>query len=274
MSTAPDPLVANLKAHRHELAESKILKSALWYAAHDWPVFPCRERGKEPLTEHGFKDATTDPEQIRAWWRRYPRANVAIAVPDGYAVLDIDGPNGWAALEGAGYTVSSTARQQTGRGPGHEHHLFRLPPGVRLSNGATALVNVEIKTEGGYILAAPSVHPSGAIYRWLTLPLEENIADAPEWLLTIAKPATGNGKSRPPGEWAELIRGPITEGGRRGELLRLGGLLFRRLPAEVAYELGCLWARSSCSPPIDPNEVDRILDDVAALELHRRGGAA
>ena len=279
MSAAPDPLVASLAAVRPTLIESKLLKAALWYAAHGWPVFPCTPRGKEPVIPRaeggrGVYDATARPERIRAWWRQYPRANVAIAVPAGYVVLDVDGTGGWAEIESMGYTVPATARQQTGRGPGHEHHLFRLPPGVRVRNGDTKLPNVELKAEGGYIMAAPSVHPAGPVYRWLTPPLEENIAPAPEWLLAIAKPAGSKGPMRTPGEWAELIRGPHLEPGRRQKLVYVAGLLFRRLPAEVAYEIGSLWVRTACTPPIEPEEVDRILSGVAAAELRRRGGAS
>jgi hypothetical protein len=78
-----------------------------------WLVFPCRpnnpdcrdpkcRRCKAPLTEHGFEDATTDPEVIRAWWARWPAANVAIATgAPGPDVLDVDvkpGGSGWPAL--------------------------------------------------------------------------------------------------------------------------------------------------------------------------------
>ena len=51
--------------------------AALALAREGWPVFPCDHRlarCKAPLTEHGFKDATTDPVQIEAWWRQFPNA--------------------------------------------------------------------------------------------------------------------------------------------------------------------------------------------------------
>jgi hypothetical protein len=251
-----------------------LLNAALDYAAQGWPVFPCQPRGKAPLTTHGFKDASTEPEQIHTWWHAWPDANVGIAVPAGYIVVDIDGPNGWTALGAEGYTLSASVRAQTGRGPGHEHHWYRLPAGVRLRNGRTKLPSVEIKTEGGYVLVPPSVHPSGKAYGWLTPLAEDDIADASEWMLALTERADATVRARPPSEWANVIRGPIPEGHRRDMLLRLGGLLFRCLPAEVAYELGCLWARVSCTPPIEAGEVDRILNDVAGLEKRRRIGAA
>jgi hypothetical protein len=76
---------------------------ALAYARYGWPVFPCQPGSKEPATRHGFRDATTDPDQIRWWWHRQPDANVAIATgAPGPDVLDVDqhgeAGSGFAAL--------------------------------------------------------------------------------------------------------------------------------------------------------------------------------
>jgi hypothetical protein len=79
------------------------LMQALAYARHGWPVFPCRPGHKEPDTAHGFKDATTNPGRITAWWTAVPGRNVAIATgAPGPDVLDVDvrpGGSGYPALE-------------------------------------------------------------------------------------------------------------------------------------------------------------------------------
>ena len=54
------------------------------FAAAGVPVFPCTSYGKRPATEHGFHDATTNLDQIEAWWRQSPGANIGVptgAVP-------------------------------------------------------------------------------------------------------------------------------------------------------------------------------------------------
>src|SRR5262245_49991368 len=66
------------------------LSAALSYAARGWPVFPCRPRAKEPLTQHGCKDATTDPHQITQWWTRWPEANIGIATGMASRIIVID----------------------------------------------------------------------------------------------------------------------------------------------------------------------------------------
>ena len=88
------------------------LKSAaLQYARIRWRVFPvhavcdgictcgksdCSKPGKHPRTEHGFKDASVEEAKIRAWWTRWPDANVGIVTGEiaGIVVIDIDPRNG------------------------------------------------------------------------------------------------------------------------------------------------------------------------------------
>ena len=75
----------------HAMTDDPTLRQALAYARRGWPVFPCRPGQKVPATRHGFRDATTDPEQITGWFGRDPDRNVAIATgAPGPDVLDVD----------------------------------------------------------------------------------------------------------------------------------------------------------------------------------------
>ena len=68
-----------------------LLDAARAYAARGWPVFPLVPRDKRPLTQHGVKDATTDPAQLERWWRAHPAANIGLDCGGaGLVVIDID----------------------------------------------------------------------------------------------------------------------------------------------------------------------------------------
>lgn len=131
---------------------------ALAYAAAGWPVFPCRPGSKEPATAHGYLDASTDPDVIRAWWRSRPDRNVAIATgAPGPDVLDVDtGPagSGWTAfgrLRRAGLLAGASMLVRTRSGGCHVYFAGTGQPCGRLPRHF-----VDFKAAGGYVLAPPS----------------------------------------------------------------------------------------------------------------------
>jgi hypothetical protein len=144
------------------------LRAALAYAACGWPVFPCRAGGKAPLTAHGFKDASTAPPVIRAWWERWPDANLAIATgAPGPDVLDVDQREdgaGWAAfnrLKRAGLLAGARALVRT---PSGGLHAYYAGTGQRC--GSLPRHHLDFKASGGYVLAPPSA-VSGRAYELL-----------------------------------------------------------------------------------------------------------
>jgi hypothetical protein len=131
---------------------------ALAYAARGWPVFPCRPGSKAPDTSHGFKDATTDPAVIRAWWSASPARNVAIATgAPGPDVLDVDvkpDGDGFAAfnrLKRAGLLTGAQALVRTRSGGLHAYYA-----GTRQPSGRLVRHFLDLKAAGGYVLAPPS----------------------------------------------------------------------------------------------------------------------
>lgn len=163
-----------------------LASSALEYARHGWRVFPCA--GKEPLIAGGFKSASTDEGQVRAWWKEHPVARIGWAVPEGWFALDVDSKTGGlgsrAELERKHGPLPFTLRQVTGSGG--EHWLFRVPEGVTVRQGAGLASGLDTRLGGrGYLVVAPSLHPvAGKPYRWHTV-LEP--LPMPEWLVNWAR---------------------------------------------------------------------------------------
>jgi hypothetical protein len=237
----------------------------LEYAKRGWRVFPVWPRGKNPLTPNGFKDATTDAATIRRWWSRWPKANIGLAVLGGFIVVDVDSPDALGSLRAKDLMLPSTATARTSRG---FHFWYAVNCSVK--NGVGVLPGIDIRAVGGYVIVPPSTHPSGATYRW-QVPLERNaIAECPEWLLDRLRRRTSRGQGRTAEEWLQAVGTPIPEGRRNQALAEVAGLLFRKLPAEVAAELAVCWAQVKLSPPLPEQEVLRTLDSIASCELRRR----
>ncbi|MGH9012234.1 MAG: bifunctional DNA primase/polymerase, partial [Acidimicrobiia bacterium] len=132
---------------------SSAFQQALIYAGRGWAVLPCHQPrhgscscgrvdctspAKHPRTAHGLRDASTDPERIRAWWRRWPEANVAVrtGAASGLVVLDIDPPHGEASLAtlvAHHGVLPPTLTVNTGSGG---YHLYFAHPGTTLRNSA------------------------------------------------------------------------------------------------------------------------------------------
>jgi hypothetical protein len=147
------------------------------------PIAP----NKAPLSPHGFKDATRDPQQIRDWWRRHPDANIG-ARCDWFFVVDVDPRNGgdialkkWLAVHGE---LPRTWHARTGSGG--SHYFFRHDPQLdSIPLGSLKGTGIDIKGGGrGYVLLAPSVSRKGA-YQWIARPSEVAMAAAPSWLMRV-----------------------------------------------------------------------------------------
>lgn len=147
-------------------------------AALGWYVLPCGAN-KQPLTKHGVKDATTDVETIRAWWKKHPDALPGIAAgPSGLAIADFDvtgGKDGLGSLTRLGYALPATWRQKTPSGGSHA--WYAAPEGVELPNGTADLFEkdsgIDRRTGESYAIlyAAPPA-------------TRGDLSPAPDWLVT------------------------------------------------------------------------------------------
>ena len=131
-------------------------------AAAGVPVFPCLVEGKRPLTRRGFLDASSDPEQVAAWWSRTPNANIGIptGAPSGVVVVDVDvhgthdGRAAFQRASDAGLVDGAGLLVRTPTGGVHVYFPATLGSEQRSWQAATA--GVDFRGDGGYIIAPPS----------------------------------------------------------------------------------------------------------------------
>lgn len=243
------------------------LNAALEYARYGWAVFPLRPNTKVPLSLHGFHDATTDVAQITRWWQSVPNAGIGIATgtPSGLIVLDVDPRNGGtqslAAIEAQYDGVFDTAETLTGGGG--RHFYFAHPGKDYILPSAKPWPGIDIKAEGGYVAACPSIHPSGIMYRWASgkEPDRKALQAAPEWLISLLK-------ERRKTLAADVIpsedRKKLKQGSRNDGLASLAGTMQRRgmsfdaILAAILAENG-----AKCAPPLPEEEVVAIVKSVS-----------
>jgi putative DNA primase/helicase len=243
---------------------NELLDAALSYARRGWAVFPCRPRGKTPLTPHGCKDATTDPATIRAWWARWPNANIAIATgASGLVVVDVDGEAGrasWQALRREYNIPADIPQAKTGKGT---HYYFSAPPGLILRPVVGFRPGLDLRAGESYVIAPPSVHPSGARYEWADF---LSPADAPPPPLPPGLAALLAERTTPRGK-AEPLPDRIPQGQRNAALTSLAGSMRRRGASPEAIAAALLQEnRRRCDPPLPEAEVLAIAKGMARYE--------
>lgn len=240
------------------MSEGNSLKLALVYAGLGLQVFPLRAREKIPLPgSSGFKDATLDPAALRRWWGNGSEHGIAVATGtrSRVAVLDVDPRNGGAAslerllaLHGPLPTTPTVAT-----GGGGTHYYFRSPEPLA---GRVLADGLDLKADGGYVVAPFSIHPSGGRYVWTTPPDSMPFAELPaSWAEFVA--------SRPAAP-AEVLPGLIGEGSRNNTMTSLAGSMHRRAMTPAAI-LSALRAENAarCVPPLPDHELEAIVEGLA-----------
>ncbi|MEO9298782.1 bifunctional DNA primase/polymerase [Devosia alba] len=241
----------------------------------------CRQPGKHPvgqLVRRGLLDASRDPQQIERWFADAAyNIGIATGAVSGVIAVDIDprhdGDETLRQLEDRHGDLPLTWRFLTGGGG--EHILFRHP-GVKIANSAGSLGSgIDVRGDGGYIVAPPSIHICGRRYAISVdhHPDDVSLADPPGWLLErMAGRKQSAGKTRqPPSDWRRHAVEIHGEGQRNDAIARLTGHLLRaRVDPRVCLTLIIAWNRLHCLPPLDDDEVVETVCSIAAREIARR----
>lgn len=258
--------------------EWSAFEAACGYAARGWPVFPlhtvingactchtpgCTTPGKHPRTPHGLKEATTEEEKIHEWWARQPQSNIGLVTgsTSGLIVLDVDpakgGDDSLQEMERKHGGLPKTVEALTGGGG---RHLYFAHPGDVVRNSAGRLgPGLDVRGDGGYVVAPPSHHVSGRTYVWecMAHPKDVPVASAPAWLIMPLK-------DKPVQQSEAGSSAPIPDGQRNQTLTSLAGSMRRRGMSMAAMEAALLTENiARCRPPLSDEEVRAIAASVA-----------
>lgn len=235
-----------------------MLQHALDYARKGYAVMPCLPLSKAPATVHGVLDATTDEGQIEAWWKRHPKANIAISTA-GLVVVDVD-PGGQEWYREHFKLLATAPVQKTPRGG--THHLFRQNGTEHRNTSGKLGEGVDTRADGGYIVAAPSsvTQANGAAQPYVLMAPLPAVVDLPavsselDELLTAARSA----------DYKRSESGKVKTNGRHDWLLENARSMSElRVPRHLAGNILHILNQNACEPPIERDverEFQRMVD--------------
>jgi hypothetical protein len=269
------------------------LDAALEYAGHGWHVHPLRVKLKTPATYNGFDDATTDADTLKAWWAdthvkigqtkendpndstkritvvhyTSPDLNLGIATgkKSGLVVIDLDPDKGGTplALQALYGELPETLCQRTGSGG--LHLLYHYPEGINYIKCSQSVLapGIDVRADGGYICAPPSLHPNGKRYEWINP--ETALAELPTSLLQAMLEGKKQ-KANKTDTGAPFLKG--RPGGRSGALCHLAGIMRRTSFTFAEIKAAIQVANQTrCKPPLTDDELDKqVLNSAAKWE--------
>ena len=176
------------------------------YIERGWSCIPVPRGQKTPIIKwKQYQERLPSDAEVASWENGPTNVAIVTGSVSNLIVVDVDGEAGLAALHRHGF-IPSTPQVRTAKG----YHFYFLHPGGSIRNKARFLPDVDLRADGGYVIAPPSIHESGHEYTWIVTPDERQIAVCPEWLLRLIKPPersasppppNGNGHREPEGDF-------------------------------------------------------------------------
>ena len=241
------------------------------YTARGWSIIPIRPGDKRPLVRwEDFQHRHANEAEALGWYRARPEAGVGIVTGaiSGLIVVDIDVRHGGDValeqLEREHERLPVTVECRTGGGG---RHLYFAHPGGLIRNKVGLAPGVDVRGDGGYVVAPPSLHASGVRYAWIEAraPGSTAIASLPAWVLkeTVDEPAR---RGHPIAHWRRLVSDGVPTGERNNTIASLTGHLLRHgVDSAVVMELLLCWNRVRCRPPLVDEEVAAVVTSISRL---------
>lgn len=256
---------------------NELKEAALSYAKKGLAVFPLIEKDKKPLTANGFKDATTDPAKIEEWWAIHPNANIGIAtgqISGGLVAIDMDidkdkDKNGYHSFkewcDENFLILPDSWLSITGRGGYHLFYRSLFPVKSRIG----WLEDVDIRADGGYIVAPPSIHPNGTRYEWEQDPDDYDLITSDDTDVEfVLNSVLVSGKSQ-----NEPLKVPdVIPEGHRDEIMFKLACKYQAMGMSDSEMMAALTVANAerCKPPLSDKE---IRQKVKQAQKYQKGDA-
>jgi hypothetical protein len=241
------------------------------YLERGWSIIPIRTEDKRPLVRwEEFQHRRPSEAKAHGWLRQWPEAGVGVVTGpiSGLVVVDVDAGHGGdeslEKLEREHGALPTTVECRTGGGG---RHLYFAHPGGLVRSKVGLAPGIDIRADGGYVVAPPSLHASGLRYAWVAgrAPESTGIAPLPAWILRQAIEERTRG-GHPIAHWRRLVCEGVPAGERNSTIASLAGHLLRHgVDAAVVMELLLCWNRTRCRPPLADEEVAGVVTSITRL---------
>lgn len=237
------------------------------------------------ITWKEYQSRQPTEAEIREWFDKWPSANIAIVTGkiSNLVVFDLDSEDAVQYAEGKG-GFPKTAKVKTGKG----YHLYMQHPGFEIRNSVNKRLDIDIRADGGYVAAPPSIHGSGRQYEWEEGFSIHEITPAPcdSWMTDYLKNITEKPKepikqkapkpsstvdlvrkTNGEGDYTDILNNGAVEGMRNHTATKLVGHLFAKgISNDEAWSMLKMWNSTRNRPPLDENELRRTFESVNKLD--------
>lgn len=241
--------------------DSSPVNCAIKYAKAGYSIIPVGHDKKPIIEWKGYQTKRADEKTIRDWWSKYPSANIGIVTGEisGIVVVDVE-------AGGSTKDLPTTITSKTGGGG---FHFFYKHPGKPVKNAVRIREKTDIRGDGGYIVAPPSLHKSGKRYEWLVSPEDAGFAELPKWVLEKTSETKINLT-----DWREFLSSENQKGSRNDSATKLIGKLLYHLPTDL-WEISGLatlkeWNSHCNNPPLPDKELKSVWLSIEKAELEKR----
>lgn len=237
--------------------------TALEYLERGFSVIPVG-KDKKPLIKWAkFQHRKPTKDEIERWATDYDNPNIAIITGEISGIVVVDVEEG-----GSTNDLTTTVISKTGGGG---YHYYYKHPGHNVHNGVRLRDRLDLRADGGYVVAPPSLHQSGNHYEWLNGPDDTGFIDLPEWVLELKDEAS----SHKPVDWQKFIAKANLKGSRNQQAARLAGKLLSELKTDLWEVTGWStlkeWNNTQNKPPIPEKELKTVWDSIKHREASKRG---
>lgn len=238
-----------------------LLASALSYLARGFSIIPVGSDKKPLIKWKEFQSRKPTEAEVRQWFDLPNIAGIAIVTGkiSNLTVLDVEAGVDVSALE-----IQRTPTVKTGGGG---FHFYFSGSGHDFGNFAGFREKMDIRGEGGYVVAPPSMHPSGNQYAW-DISLEDTpIAPMPAWLVDELKKTMNQFEL----DWQKVEEG-VSQGKRNESAAKYVGQLLantaqEQWEAQVWPEL-VAW-NLKCKPPLSETELRSVHESICQREARK-----